>query len=149
MAWQGLLPCGSSVVHMLKRHVSVLVQRDKVQAEGLVNEIHLKETELERLNGLWRKLESSNMEMNTATNRFGRSTSFKGSASSDYILDAHHHRYADGQTESQQRLTLLSFFSSRWLVPCLQHIQQDLIPHINGTWQAPVNTVGKSHIPMR
>ncbi|KAL6287607.1 hypothetical protein ACE6H2_011997 [Prunus campanulata] len=78
----------------------------QAQAEGLVNEIHLKETELERVNGLWRKLESSNMEMNTARNRFGRSTSFKGSASSDYILDAHH-RYADGRTESQQRLMLL------------------------------------------
>jgi hypothetical protein len=43
--------------------------------------------ELERLNGLRRRLESSNVEGNTARNRFGRSTSDKGSAFADYIVD--------------------------------------------------------------
>ncbi|KAM1009925.1 hypothetical protein ACFX13_046174 [Malus domestica] len=82
------------------------LEAKQAQAEGLVNEIHLKEMELERLNALWRNLESSNIEMNTARNRFGRSASGKGPASSDYILDAHH-RNADGRAENQQRLMLL------------------------------------------
>ncbi|XP_048435019.1 chromosome partition protein Smc-like [Pyrus x bretschneideri] len=82
------------------------LEAKQAQAEGLVNEIHLKEMELERLNALWRNLESSNIEMNTARNRFGRSASGNGSASSDYILDGHH-RNADGRAENQQRLMLL------------------------------------------
>ncbi|CAN6574532.1 unnamed protein product [Malus baccata var. baccata] len=82
------------------------LEAKQAQAEGLVNEIHLKEMELERLNALWRNLESSNIEMNTARNRFGRSASGKGPASSDYILDTHH-RNADGRAENQQRLMLL------------------------------------------
>ncbi|PRQ53189.1 hypothetical protein RchiOBHm_Chr2g0163761 [Rosa chinensis] len=91
-----------------KQYHSLIEQLEakQAQAEGLVGEIHLKEMELERLNGLWRKLESSNNEMSAARNRFGRSTSERGSASSDNILDAHH-KYAGGRTDNQQRLMLL------------------------------------------
>lgn len=62
--------------------------------------------ELERLNGLWRNLDSSNIEMSAARNRFGRSTSERGYSSSDNVLDAHH-KYAGSRTENQQRLMLL------------------------------------------
>jgi hypothetical protein len=64
--------------------------------------------ELERLNGLWRRVESSNLEVNAARNRFGRSTSERGSASSDYIVDFHlKPHYPGGRSESQQKLMLL------------------------------------------
>ncbi|KAJ6369748.1 hypothetical protein OIU76_028069 [Salix suchowensis] len=76
------------------------------QAEGLIGEIHLKEMELERLNGLRRQLESSNVESNTARNRFGRSTSDKWSASADYIVDKLPYS-TGGRTEHQQRLMFL------------------------------------------
>eukprot|EP00258_Populus_trichocarpa_P015952 XP_006373479.2 uncharacterized protein LOC18107418 [Populus trichocarpa] len=78
----------------------------QAQAEGLVSEIHLKEMELERLNGLRRRLESSNVEGNTARNRFGRSTSDKGSAFADYIVDKLPYS-TGGRTEHQQRLMFL------------------------------------------
>ncbi|EOY04327.1 Uncharacterized protein TCM_019611 isoform 1 [Theobroma cacao] len=80
----------------------------QAQAEGLVSEIHLKEKELERLNGLWTKLELNNAEVNTARNRFGRGGSDKGS-SSDFSVDAHHKLpyYSGGRSENQQRLMLL------------------------------------------
>ncbi|XP_010525141.1 PREDICTED: golgin subfamily A member 2 isoform X2 [Tarenaya hassleriana] len=60
----------------------------QAQAEGLVGEIHSKEMELERLNGLWRRYESSNIEGNNARNRFARTNSDKGSVS-DHEVDAH------------------------------------------------------------
>lgn len=65
--------------------------------------------ELERLNGLWRRVESSNLEVNAARNRFGRSTSERGSASSDYIVDVHlKPPYFPGvRSENQQKLMLL------------------------------------------
>ncbi|XP_021887985.1 uncharacterized protein LOC110807232 [Carica papaya] len=78
------------------------------QAEGLTSEIHLKEKELERLNGLWSRLKSSNIEANTARNRFGRSTSEKGSVS-DYLVNLHHkplHNAGD-RNENQNRHMLL------------------------------------------
>ncbi|KAJ4833262.1 hypothetical protein Tsubulata_005096 [Turnera subulata] len=78
----------------------------QAQAEGLVSEIHLKEMELESLNGLWRSLESSNLEANTTRNRFGRSNSVKRSASSDFIVDKLPYS-TGGRTEHQQRLMLL------------------------------------------
>ncbi|KAM3321407.1 sarcolemmal membrane-associated protein [Capsicum chacoense] len=40
----------------------------QAQAEGLANEVHLKEMELERLNGLWRKLEAD-ADTNATRNR--------------------------------------------------------------------------------
>ncbi|MBA0832321.1 hypothetical protein Goarm_016721 [Gossypium armourianum] len=58
----------------------------QAQAEGLIGEIHSKEKELERLSGLWTKLESSNAEATAARNRFGRGSSDRGS-SSDFSVD--------------------------------------------------------------
>ncbi|XP_059670532.1 uncharacterized protein LOC132316052 [Cornus florida] len=81
----------------------------QAQAEGLVSEIHLKEMELERLNGLCKRVETNNAEGNAARNRFGRSNSERGSFSSDFIVDPHHKLpyHMGGRTESQQRLMLL------------------------------------------
>lgn len=62
--------------------------------------------ELERLNGLWRQLESSNVEANTTRYRFGRTNSGRGSASSDSISDKLPYS-TGGRTEQQQRLMLL------------------------------------------
>lgn len=64
--------------------------------------------ELERLNGLWRRVESSNLEVNAARNRFGRSTYERGSAS-DYIVDVHLKPpyYPGVRSENQQKLMLL------------------------------------------
>ncbi|XWS46436.1 hypothetical protein CRYUN_Cryun14cG0066400 [Craigia yunnanensis] len=78
------------------------------QAEGLVGEIHLKEKELERLNSLWTKLDSSNSEVNSARNRFVRGSSDKGS-SLDFAVDAHQKLpyYTGGGSENQQKLMLL------------------------------------------
>ncbi|CAL5367441.1 unnamed protein product [Camellia sinensis] len=79
----------------------------EAQAEGLVSEIYLKEMELERLNGLWRSLETSTAEVNAARNRFGRSNSEKGSLSSDYIVDPHHRPsyHLGGRTENLMPLS--------------------------------------------
>ncbi|GFZ18976.1 hypothetical protein Acr_27g0007150 [Actinidia rufa] len=74
----------------------------EAQAEGLVSEIHLKEMELERLNELWKRLDTSTVEVNAARNRLGRSNPEKGSLSSDYIVDPHQRP----RTELQQRLML-------------------------------------------
>ncbi|KAB1211154.1 hypothetical protein CJ030_MR6G021656 [Morella rubra] len=81
----------------------------QAQAESLVSEIHVKQMDLERLNGLWRIVESSNIDANTARNRFGRSTSERGSASSDYTADAHLKPtyYPGGRSENHQKLMLL------------------------------------------
>ncbi|XVF20513.1 hypothetical protein REPUB_Repub12eG0006900 [Reevesia pubescens] len=80
----------------------------QAQAEGLVGEIHLKEKELERLNGLRTMLESSNAEVNIARNRLRRGASDKGS-STDFCVDSHHKLpyYTGGRSENQQRLMLL------------------------------------------
>ncbi|KAG4120941.1 hypothetical protein ERO13_D11G174600v2 [Gossypium hirsutum] len=80
----------------------------QAQAEGLIGEIHSKEKELERLSGLWTKLESSNAEATAARNRFGRGSSDRGS-SSDFSVDynAKLPYYTGGRSENQQRLMLL------------------------------------------
>ncbi|GMP28499.1 hypothetical protein CsSME_00004014 [Camellia sinensis var. sinensis] len=90
---------------ILDRQLHSLIEQlatKQAQAEGLVSEIHLKEMELERLNGLWRSLETSTAEVNAARNRFGRSNSEKGSLSSDYIVDPHHRPsyHLGGRTEN-------------------------------------------------
>ena len=73
-----------------------------------MTEIHLKEKELERLNGLWRRFETSNTDVNIARNRFGRNNSEKGSLSSDSGLDTHPKPHnIGGRTDIQQRLMLL------------------------------------------
>lgn len=71
-----------------------------------MGEIRLKEMELDGLNGLWRKLETSTAEANAARNRFGRSNSDKGHLSSDYIVDPRY-KPTNGRTETLQRQMLL------------------------------------------
>ncbi|KAL8137515.1 hypothetical protein V2J09_003516 [Rumex salicifolius] len=97
----------------------------QAQAEGLVNEIHVKEKELERLNATWRKFESSTnssgVGVNPRRNRFMRSGSEAEFASADIIVDDKLPLYAGGgRSESQQRLRLLR--SSFVLYILLLHI---------------------------
>ncbi|XP_056175888.1 uncharacterized protein LOC115674111 isoform X2 [Syzygium oleosum] len=90
------------------------------QAEALVTEVHEKEKELERLNGLWKRLESNSSEVNATRNRFGRSMFDKGSASSDYIVDGQHKPlFSIGRWDSPQRPALLraSNGDARALIP--------------------------------
>ncbi|XP_011099294.1 uncharacterized protein LOC105177748 isoform X2 [Sesamum indicum] len=81
----------------------------QAQAEGLISEIHLKEMELEKLNVLWKKIESSSLDANTARNRVGRNSSFKESVSSDYYVDPQQKLpiHTAGRSESLQRMMLL------------------------------------------
>ncbi|XP_071711712.1 uncharacterized protein [Rutidosis leptorrhynchoides] len=76
------------------------------QAAGLMGEIRSKEMELDRLNGLWRKVENSTADSNATRNRFGRSNSDKGHLSPDYIVDP---RYKPTivRTDALQRQMLL------------------------------------------
>lgn len=100
---------------MLDKQLHSLIEQlaaKQVQAEDLASEIHLKEKEFDRLNGLRRRLETGNVEASNARNRnrFGRSSSDKELAASDnYIIDPHHPKppYIGGRTETQQRLMLL------------------------------------------
>ncbi|KAJ8530889.1 hypothetical protein K7X08_023770 [Anisodus acutangulus] len=75
----------------------------QAQAEALANEVHLKEMELERLNGLWRKLEAINADINATRNRYTRCID-RGRVSSDYIVDP---RQKPGRTENLHKLMLL------------------------------------------
>lgn len=79
----------------------------QTQAEGLLEEIHPKEMELERLNAQWRQLQSNNSDVNNARNRFVRGSSDKLHGLSDF--DGHQRLpyHSAGRTESQQRLMLL------------------------------------------
>ncbi|KAK6913460.1 hypothetical protein RJ641_023061 [Dillenia turbinata] len=83
----------------------------QAQAEGLISEIHLKEKELDKLNGMSRHLESNTMEASTAIarNRFGRSGSERGYMSSDGISDSNQKLpyHFGGKNENQERLMLL------------------------------------------
>lgn len=65
--------------------------------------------ELEKLNGIWRRIESSSSDVYMARNRFGRSSSYKESVSSDYSIDPRHKLpvHTAGRNESLQRLMLL------------------------------------------
>lgn len=76
----------------------------QAQAESLVHEVHLKEMELERLNGLWRKLEASSADTNATRNRYARNSIDRGHASSDYIVDP---RQKPGRLENLHKLMLL------------------------------------------
>ncbi|XP_060188971.1 uncharacterized protein LOC132617927 [Lycium barbarum] len=76
----------------------------QAQAEGLANEVHLKEMELERLNGLWRKVEASNVDINATRNRYARSSIDRARVSSDYIVDP---RQKPGRLENLHKLMLL------------------------------------------
>lgn len=81
----------------------------QAQAEGLVSEIHIKEMELEKLNGLW-KAANSNVEMNIARNRFGRTASDKGFTSSDYVTDSNQKGPYYTGTRSERLMLLRSAF---------------------------------------
>ncbi|KAL7101159.1 hypothetical protein ACP275_08G038900 [Erythranthe tilingii] len=78
----------------------------QAQAEGLMGEIHIKEMELEKLNGMWRRIESSSLY---TRNRFGRSGSYKENISSDYSIDPRQKLpiHTAGRNETLQRLMLL------------------------------------------
>lgn len=76
----------------------------QAQAEGLANEVHQKEMELERLNGLWRKLEATSADINATRNRYARSIIDRGRVSSDYIVDP---RQKPGRLENLHKLMLL------------------------------------------
>ncbi|XP_077237736.1 golgin family A protein [Tasmannia lanceolata] len=94
---------------ILEKQLQSLIEQltaKQAQAEGLVTEIHVKEQELEKLNGLRRRLENGNMDGSTARIRFGRIGSVMGSASTDYIVEPHG-RNVGGMAENQQRLMLL------------------------------------------
>ncbi|CAK8533288.1 unnamed protein product [Lathyrus sativus] len=79
----------------------------QTQAEGLLGEIHVKEMELERLNGQWRQLQNNNSEANNARSRFVRGSSDKVQSLSDYDGPQRLPYHSAGRTESQQRLMLL------------------------------------------
>ncbi|CAL5367437.1 unnamed protein product [Camellia sinensis] len=121
---------------ILDRQLHRLIEQlatKQAQAEGLVSAIYLKEMELERLNGLWRSLETSTAEVNAARNRFGRSNSEKGSLSSDYIVDPHHRPsyHLGGRTENLMPLSIGStpilhkFFPQAW-----HNVQRNIILQI-------------------
>ncbi|KNA12436.1 hypothetical protein SOVF_125650 [Spinacia oleracea] len=87
----------------------------QAQAEALMNEIHIKEKELERLNAIWRRVENSN-EATAARNRFARSGSALGF---DTDIDNLPY-YSAGRSEHRQRLRILR--SSFVLYVFLLHI---------------------------
>ncbi|PHT73721.1 hypothetical protein T459_24506 [Capsicum annuum] len=64
-------PCPAQREKILDKQLHSLIEQlasKQAQAEGLANEVHLKEMELERLNGLWRKLEAD-ADTNATRNR--------------------------------------------------------------------------------
>lgn len=69
-----------------------------------MTEIHAKEKDLERLNGLKTNLDSGVAEVNVARNRFGRSFSVSGGAFEDRDVKAFRRGV---RTDSQQKLMLL------------------------------------------
>ncbi|GFQ04631.1 hypothetical protein PHJA_002607100 [Phtheirospermum japonicum] len=81
----------------------------QTQAEGLISEIHVKELELEKLNGMWRRIENCTSDINMARNRSGKSGSYKELLPSDYSTDPHFKLpvHMAARNESLQRLMLL------------------------------------------
>ncbi|KAL6526257.1 hypothetical protein OROMI_029897 [Orobanche minor] len=79
------------------------------QAEHLIAEIHIKELELEKLNGMWRSAENSTSDINMARNRSGKNGSYKELLPSDYSIDPYYKLplHTAGRNESLQRLMLL------------------------------------------
>lgn len=65
--------------------------------------------ELEKLNGMWRRIENSSSDGNIARNRFSRSNSYNEPMFSDYSVDPRHKLplHTVGRNESLQRLMLL------------------------------------------
>ncbi|KAL2895926.1 Laminin subunit alpha-2 [Bienertia sinuspersici] len=95
--------------------------RQPSAAEALVNDIHVKEKELERLNATWKRIENTRKEGAVARNRFPRSGSSVG-FDSDVDLDGPSNLpyHSGGRSEYRQRLRLLR--SSFVLYVFLLHI---------------------------
>ncbi|KAK9683261.1 hypothetical protein RND81_10G127100 [Saponaria officinalis] len=96
----------------LDKQLHSLIQQlaaKQAQAEALVNEIHTQEKELERLNGLWRRVENSNKEANAARNRFARGGTSSAYDFDDTDLDGHSKLpyHTGGRSEYRQRLRLV------------------------------------------
>ncbi|KAL9226570.1 hypothetical protein vseg_002367 [Gypsophila vaccaria] len=96
----------------LDKQLHSLIQQlasKQAQAEALVNEIHIQEKELERQNGLWRRVENSNKEANAARNRFARGGTSSVYDFNDGDLDDHNKLpyHTGGRSEYRQRLRLL------------------------------------------
>lgn len=81
----------------------------QAQAEGLVNDIHVKEIEVERLNSLCRRIDSNTAETNATRNRYNRTNSQRGPLYLDYIVDPYDKPpyNASGRVESLQRQMLM------------------------------------------
>uniref|UniRef100_A0A803LKQ7 Uncharacterized protein n=1 Tax=Chenopodium quinoa TaxID=63459 RepID=A0A803LKQ7_CHEQI len=79
----------------------------QAQAEALINEIHIKEKELERLNALWRRVENTK-EATAARNRFAKSGPTYG-YETDTDLDSQSNLpyHSGGRSEYRQRLRIL------------------------------------------
>ncbi|XP_021760048.1 centrosomal protein of 164 kDa-like [Chenopodium quinoa] len=92
----------------------------QAQAEALINEIHIKEKELERLNALWRRVENTK-EATAARNRFAKSGPTYG-YETDTDLDSQSNLpyHSGGRSEYRQRLRILR--SSFVLYVFLLHI---------------------------
>nr|CAD1839433.1 unnamed protein product [Ananas comosus var. bracteatus] len=92
---------------LLEKQLHSLIEQltaKQAQAENLMTEIHAKEKDLERLNGLKTNLDSGVAEVNAARNRFGRSFSVSGGAFEDRDVKAFRRGV---RTDSQQKLMLL------------------------------------------
>lgn len=65
--------------------------------------------ELEKLNGMRRRIESGSSDIKFSRNRFGRSSSYQESLSSEYSIDGRHKLpiHIGGRNETLQRLMLL------------------------------------------
>ncbi|CAN7068010.1 unnamed protein product [Brassica rapa subsp. trilocularis] len=105
------LPSPAQREKTLDKQLHTLIEQlaaKQAQAEGIVGEIHSNEMELERLNTLWRRYESFNVEGNAARNRFKRTNSDRGFGS-DHEVDAHSYLpYSTAtRTETQTRLMYL------------------------------------------
>ncbi|XP_076908918.1 uncharacterized protein LOC143566002 [Bidens hawaiensis] len=94
---------------MLDKQLHSLMEQlaaKQAQAEGLVSENHLKEMELDRLNGIW-KVETSTADANAARNRFGRSNC---GHTSDYIVDPHYKPTSKPAEAVQRQMLIRSAF---------------------------------------
>ncbi|KAH0453636.1 hypothetical protein IEQ34_017960 [Dendrobium chrysotoxum] len=80
----------------------------QAQAENLMGEIRTKEKELENLNNIQKKLDTSSADANTTRNRFSRGMAGSAAAYADYAGDSYSRpSIADIRTESLQKLMLL------------------------------------------
>lgn len=95
----------------LEKHLHSVVEQltaKQAQAENLIREIRAKEKELEKLNSMQRKLDTSSTDVNTTKNRFIRGMTGSAAAYADYAGDSYRRSSIAGiRTESLQKLMLL------------------------------------------